>query len=259
MFVIALALTVTVILIAGEVRQYISENRANLSLAESVRTQRETTAQTWRASGEASSQETDAEQGTILPWYEALYNSNNDMAGWLYIDGTNIDYPVMYTPRQQDYYLHLAFNGDYAASGSLFIAVPWESDGRHTIIYGHHMRDGSMFGQLSRYADASYGREHAVIHFDTLTQEGEYELVAAFYSQVYDEADGDWAFRYYDYPALSTEEEFAYYVRQVRAAALYDTGIEPVWGDTLLTLSTCNYHTEDGRFVVVARKITQEG
>ena len=191
----------------------------------------------------------------VLPQYEELYRQNSDLAGWLRIDGTVIDYPVMYTPEDQNYYLHLDFDENESVNGTLFIQYPWHAGNNNTIIHGHHMKDGSMFGGLDRYADETYGREHSILHFDSLTEEGEYELVAAFYSRVYTDEDGSDVFRYYDYPALSRQANYEYFVAEVKAAALYDTGITPEYGEQLITLSTCEYHVQDGRFVVVARRI----
>ena len=116
------------------------------------------------------------------------------------------------------------------------------------------MKNGVMFGSLAEYADSEYGREHSTISFDTLYKEGEYELLGAFYSRVYSDQDGDDVFRYYQYTDLSSPEVFASYVSQVKAASIYDTGVNALYGDCLLTLSTCSGHTEDGRFVVVARR-----
>ena len=115
-----------------------------------------------------------------------------------------------------------------------------------------------MFGSLMLYVNESYGKNHATLHFDTLTDEGEYELFAAFYAQIYDEDDTREAFRYYEYQSLEDPADFAYFVDEAKKAALYDTGVSPVYGDELLTLSTCAYHVEDGRFVVVARRITAD-
>ena len=191
----------------------------------------------------------------VLPQYEELYRRNSDLAGWLRIDGTVIDYPVMYTPEDQNYYLHLDFDENESENGTLFIQFPWHAGNNNTIIHGHHMRDGGMFGGLDRYADETYGREHSLIRFDSLTEEGEYELVAAFYSRVYTDEEEGSVFRYYDYPALSRQANYEYFVAEVKAAALYDTGITPEYGEQLITLSTCEYHVQDGRFVVVARRI----
>lgn len=188
-----------------------------------------------------------------LAGYAILHQENSDMAGWLAIPGTAVDYPVMYTPGDPEYYLRRAFDGSYAAGGSLFIGAGCVPEGSHVLIYGHRMDNGSMFGELSAYARADYAAEHAVIHYDTLDQEREYQVMAAFYSQVYTDRDED-VFRYYKYSDLSDPAVFQEYVAQVKEAALYDTGVEASYGDRLLTLSTCSYHATDGRFVVVARQ-----
>lgn len=193
-----------------------------------------------------------AENGHLIQ-YDALWKQNNDLAGWLYIEGTKLDYPVMYTPEDPEYYLHRGFYRDYAASGCLFIGPGSTPEGSHAVVYGHHMKNGTMFGSLDRYQKESYYRDHPVIHFDTLTEEGSYEVLGVFYSRVYTDAD-EGVFRYYQYTDLAGEDAFNDYVRQVKAASLYDTGVEAVYGDRLLTLSTCSYHTENGRFVVVARQ-----
>lgn len=183
--------------------------------------------------------------------YQLLWEQNNDFAGWLFQEGTQIDYPVMFTPEEPEYYLRRAFDGSYAVSGSLFLGEGCVPDGTHAIIYGHHMNDGSMFGSLPDYADADYWQEHPTIRFDTLEESGEYEVMAAFYSRVYKVSETG-VFRYYQYADLSEPERFSEYVEQVKAAALYDTGVTAEYGDKLLTLSTCSYHTDNGRFVVVA-------
>ena len=141
-------------------------------------------------------------------------------------------------------------------NGTLFIGVPWTDDNNNTVIHGHHMADGSMFGTLMYYANEYFGLTPRRVRFDTIWEESEYELFAAFRTRVYyDEDPPEGEFYYYDHPALYDEEEFKYFVEEVQKLALYDTGVTPVWGDKLLTLSTCAYHVQDGRFVVVFRKI----
>ena len=189
----------------------------------------------------------------MLPQYAPLYARNNDLAGWLTIDGTKIDYAVMYTPDNIEKYIHKGFNGKYAAGGSLFLGDGWFAGSNYAIIYGHHMKNGTMFSSLTNYTDASFAASHPVIRFDTLYQEREYEVVCAFYSKVYGEDEPD-AFRYYAYVTLPTQEIFDGYMQQVRAIALYDTGVSVSYGDSLLVLSTCSYHTTDGRFAVLARR-----
>lgn len=193
-----------------------------------------------------------AESG-ILYQYDAVYELNNDLAGWLYIEGADIDYPVMYTPRNEQYYLRKNFEKTYATGGCLFIGKTWSEDSNQTIIYGHNMHDGSMFGHLHEYKSKEYALEHSIIHFDTLHETREYEVVAAFYGKVY-KVDDTGVFRYYRYTDLSTEAKFNEFMKNVRRAAIYDTGVDVQFGDRLLTLSTCSYYTNEGRFVVVARQ-----
>ncbi len=182
--------------------------------------------------------------------YEALVQENPDFAGWLSIPETPVDYPVMWTPEEPEFYLRRAFDGSDAVSGSLFIGSGCQPDGAHVTVYGHNMRDGSMFGSLRDYASADYAAAHPVIRFDTLTQAGEYQVLSAFYSHAY--LPGEEGFRYYQSADLSGQEAFEEYVRQAKAAALYDTGTTAEYGDRLLTLSTCSYHRDNGTLVVVA-------
>ena len=114
------------------------------------------------------------------------------------------------------------------------------------------MKNKSMFGTLPDYADQGYWETHKTIRFDTLFEHGEYAVIAAFYSRIYGE--GEQGFRYYQYTDLTDPAVFAEYMEQVKAAALYDTGFSAEYGDELITLSTCSYHTASGRFVVVAKK-----
>ena len=183
--------------------------------------------------------------------YEALWEQNHDFAGWLFIDNTRIDYPVMHTPEEPEFYLHRAFNRSDASSGSLFIDAAYSADGNSLLIHGHHMKDKSMFGSLTDYKSYEYASEHPVIHFDTLTEERNYELLAAFYWDPSYDPETE-PFLYYEYPDLSSHEVFDEYINQIKARALYDTGVGVTYGDNILTLSTCNYHANNGRFVVVA-------
>lgn len=189
--------------------------------------------------------------------YDALWQTNQDMAGWLYIPGTPVDLPVMCTPDSPEYYLRRAFDGSYARSGCLFLNPDWTPEANSAIIYGHKMKNGSMFGNLDLYADADYAKNHSIC-FDTLKEEREYTVLGAFYSRVYNDQDRN-VFRYYQYTDLSGEEDFLSYVSQVKAASVYDTGVDAQYGDRLLTLSTCSYHQKDGRFVVVAVQNLSKG
>lgn len=191
----------------------------------------------------------------ILPEYEALYAENPDTIGWLKIDGTGIDNVVMYAPDEIDKYLHTDFYGNYAYRGCLFVdeyCDIFNSD--NIIIYGHNMKDGSMFGTLDSYADESFYAEHKIIRFDTIYEKHSYEVVAAISTSI--PAKDEDVFRYYEYTSSNDEETFLDYADFIEKNKLYDTGVEINPGDKLLTLSTCAYHTTDGRFVVVARQIS---
>lgn len=188
----------------------------------------------------------------ILSKYEALQEANGDLAGWLSIEGMKIDYPVM--QREDDeYYLHHDFYGEDSIYGCLFVKSRADlAGGTNFVIYGHNMKDGSMFGDLDLYADESFYKEHSTLSFDTLYEERTYEIIAAFYSQVYHVEDD--VFKYYQFYEADTPEEFDDFYRNIKELSLYDTQVEAEFGDTFLTLSTCAYHVEDGRFVVVAKR-----
>lgn len=190
--------------------------------------------------------------------YQPLVQENSHLAAWLMIEGSEVDYPVLYTPEEPEHYLRRAFDGSYALSGSLFIGANSSPDGSNIIIYGHNMNDDSMFGSLDSYASEDYAREHQEIIYDLIQTDGSYkrltfEVMAAFYSRIYS-VDEKNVFRYYYSTDLSDPDAFQYYIEEVMSASLYDLGVTAEYGDRLLTLSTCSYHTEDGRFVVVARE-----
>lgn len=185
--------------------------------------------------------------------YKALKEQNPDFFGWIAIEGTELNYPVMHTPEDEEYYLHRNFDGETSQSGVPFLSAACYKDCGNYIIYGHNMKNGTMFASLLSYANPRYWEEHPVIQFDTLEENGEYEVLAVFYSQAYQQ-NAEGVFRYYQYTDLSTPDQFAEYIKQIRHIALYDTGIQAEYGDQLITLSTCSYHTKNGRFVVVAKK-----
>ena len=184
--------------------------------------------------------------------YENLKEENNDLFGWIKIAGTKVDYPVMYTPQEPEYYLRRAFDKSNSISGVPFLDGNYVEGGNHYLIYGHNMKNGTMFHALLDYAKPEFWKEHPTITFDTLQENGIYTVIGVFYSRVYYQDETD-VFRFYSYPVLNDPELFQEYVDNVAAASLYDTGETVEYGDTLLTLVTCSYHTKNGRFVVVAK------
>ncbi len=190
----------------------------------------------------------------LLDDYKTLFAKNQKMIGWLKIDGTKIDYPVMQTD-DNEYYLSHNFNNQSDNNGALFLDYNCMAYPRSTnmIIYGHHMKSGNMFGNLQKYAKESYYKEHKKITFDTIYEYGTYEVMYVFYSKVYD--NDDLVFKYYQFIEANSEAEFNYYMDEMKKLSLYDTGVSAKYGDTLLTLSTCDHSQTDGRFAVVAKRI----
>ena len=188
----------------------------------------------------------------VLPRLQEQYEKNPDLAGWLTIPGTRIDYPVMYSPDEPERYLHANFEVSYSFAGLPFIDAACDPESGNRIIYAHNMLDGSMFRTLLKYQQKDFWQRNPVISFNTLYEEQEYEVVAAFYDKVYKKSDTNFKFyQFYDTSDQSSfDEAMAYY----REHALYDTGVTAQCGDLFLTLVTCAYQTENGRFVVVARK-----
>ncbi|MCH5345339.1 MAG: class B sortase [Acetatifactor sp.] len=199
------------------------------------------------------SEEADVPGLVMLQRFEKLYEENHDLAAWLSIEGMSIDYPVMQC-EDDEYYLHHDFYGNADKYGCLYVRNSANvNSGTNFIIYGHDMKDGSMFGDLDLYQKESFYLEHPMISFDTLYEERTYEIIAVFRSQVYSE--GEEVFKYYEFYQADTQEEFDDFYRNIKEVSLYDTGVTAEFGDTFLTLSTCDYYVEDGRFVVVAKRI----
>ncbi|MDD6811654.1 MAG: class B sortase [Lachnospiraceae bacterium] len=190
----------------------------------------------------------------VLKEYETLYNKNKSLIGWLKIDDTNIDYPVMQTANNE-YYLDHNYNQEYDKNGSLFLDKDCDVVHRSTnlIIYGHHMKSGKMFGNLNKYSSESYYKEHSIIHFDTIYEKGTYQVMYVFRSRIYNE--DEIVFKYYQFIDAASEKEFNSNMQEMAALSLYNTGVTASYGDEFLTLSTCDNSEEDGRFVVVAKRI----
>ena len=198
---------------------------------------------------------TNDELPDILPEYEILYQKNKKLIGWIKIDDTNIDYPVMQT-SDNEYYLDHNYNQEYDKNGSIFLDTACSVYPRSTnlIVYGHHMKSGKMFGNLQKYAKESYYEEHKLIQFDTIYEKGTYEIMYVFRSQVFNE--DDLVFKYYQFINANSGNEFESYMDEMKKLSLYDTGVTANYGDSLLTLSTCDNSQTDGRFVVVAKKVS---
>ena len=188
----------------------------------------------------------------VLPRLQEQYEKNPDLAGWLTVPGTRIDYPVMYSPDEPERYLHANFEVSYSFAGLPFLDAACDPESGNRIIYAHNMLDGSMFRTLLKYQQKDFWQRNPVISFSTLYEEQEYEVVAAFYDKVYKKTDTN--FKFYQFYDTSDQSRFDEAMAYYREHALYDTGVTAQCGDELITLVTCAYQTENGRFVVVARK-----
>ena len=191
----------------------------------------------------------------ILDEYKTLYNKNKSLIGWLKIDDTIIDYPVMQS-SSTDYYLTHNFNQEYDRNGSLFLdpACDVLKPSTNLIIYGHHMRSGKMFGDLNKYSNPDYARAHKQIQFDTIYEKGTYEVMYVFRSRIFYE--DEITFKYYQFIDAGSEAEFDSAMDAMAEMSLFQSGVKASYGDSLLTLSTCDNSEEDGRFVVVAKRIS---
>lgn len=192
----------------------------------------------------------------VLPPYRALYEQNADLVGWLRMDGTGIDLPVVQTPGDNEHYLRRGFDGLYATGGTLFLdeqcSIDPDNPTANWLIYGHNMADGSMFGELTRYRDEAFWRAHPTFTFDTLYETGTWQVVAAL-----DTTLGADALPYYTFFDADTKLEWQQRVDAILDLALYDTGTTPEYGQQLLTLSTCGNTTPatDTRFALLAVRI----
>ena len=196
-----------------------------------------------------------SEDKNFLPDYQELYMQNNDMVGWIKVEDTNINYPVVQSVNEPNFYLKHKFDKTYSAYGCPYVQencdVQKPSD--NIIIYGHHMNDGSMFTGLMKYRNKSFWEGHKTITFDTLTDRHQYEVISVFKTVVY--TDSSDSFKYYEFTDAENAAEFDAYVAKCKELSLYDTGVSAEYGDKLISLSTCEYSRNNGRLVVVAKRV----
>lgn len=193
----------------------------------------------------------------ILVRYEKLHEMNSDFIGWIKIDGTSIDYPVMHTPDNPEYYLHTSFDKEYSSAGTLFVDSKcslYDNISDNVIIYGHNMKSGTMFHDLISFENEEFYKNHKYITFDTIYEPGTYEVIAAMRTQVYAKDDIS-HYHYYEFINAKNEEEFDEFVSYAKNNTPYNIDTTANYGDKLITLSTCAYHNENGRYVVIAKKV----
>ncbi len=190
----------------------------------------------------------------IIPGYQEIYEMNNDVVGWIKMEGTKMDYPVMQTPSNPNYYLNRDFDGKNSKRGCIYAKEDCDinAPSDNITLFGHNMQDGSMFACLSNYTSKKAWDNNSLIFFDTLTEYHTYKIFAVFKTS----ANLGQGFRYHTFVDAASEQEFDEFVSTCKQLSFYDTGITPVYGDKLICLSTCEYTLENGRLVVAAVRIT---
>ena len=189
----------------------------------------------------------------MLPEYREIYEKNQDLVGWLSVPGTEIDLPVVQRPNDDSYYLNHDFFGNQSQYGCPFAwsAGDVQKPSDNITVFGHHMRDGSMFAGLDSYVDKTHWEQYPVIQFNNLYGRYFYRIFAVFITS----ATPNKGFAYHRFVEAADAEEFQTFISNCKKISLYDTGITPQYGDKILCLSTCEYTKENGRLVVAAVRI----
>lgn len=171
---------------------------------------------------------------------------NPECFGWISIAGTNINYPVMHTPDNPQKYLNRNFYGEYSFSGTPFMDSRCSADSTNLIIYGHHMNNGTMFADLCNYASKAYRDAHPTVVLETKDGAFAYTVFAVMKVK----SDDGW----YRFTSALTEKRYKSMIEYAKEKSIYDTEITPVYGQQILTLSTCYGNSSDGRILVLAVK-----
>lgn len=186
---------------------------------------------------------------------KSLKQENSDIVGYLEIENTNISYPVL-QGNDNEYYMTHNYKKEKSKNGAIFLNKDYnfEIPSNNLLIYGHNMNNGTMFQELLKYSDKKFYEEHPKIRFTTIDDDSEYEIIAVFKSRVYYKSEKS-VFRYYFFINSESEDEYNKFIENAKRDSLYEIPQTAKFGDELITLSTCSYHVEDGRFAIVGRKI----
>lgn len=204
--------------------------------------------------------QTEIETTGVPAKYNEYYEKNNDFVGWIKIDETNINYPVVQTDNN-DYYLNHNFEKKKEARGTIFMDTACNSDtlDKNTVIHGHNWLDKTVFSELTKYSQFEFYKKHPIVEFDTKTDMYKWKIISVFITTGLKEEDNGYVFNYV-YPHMQ-DENYDGYIKELKTRSLYDTGVDVNENDKFLTLSTCtrevdtkNYRT-DCRIVIVARMV----
>ncbi len=185
--------------------------------------------------------------------YDKLFAINPHSVGWISVSGTIIDYPLMKSVESPNFYLNHSYDRSYSRYGCPYVQENCDVDkpSDNIIIYGHNMRDGRMFGALEKYLDKSFFEQNRYIDVNIKGQDFKYEILSVFTQS--EEAEN--RFAYHLFVDAEDEVDFSEYVDKCKSLSRYDTGVDAVYGDKLITISTCEYSSKNGRLVIVAKKI----
>lgn len=195
-------------------------------------------------SGESDAETEPEQNGRNL---EELFSMNSDCIGWLCIPGTAVDYPVMHTPENPQKYLRKNFYGEYSQSGVPFLDGRCDADSDNLTLYGHNMKNGTMFSNLRYYTDPAFCDEHRTMELETADGLKLYELFAVLKT---DNAD-EW----YNFITTEGKESFDEHIGSIKARSLYQPDITPEYGQQILSLSTCYGSSKNGRLLVIAVQV----
>jgi sortase B len=198
---------------------------------------------------QAAGRNVKAEGGKVAIDFPSLTKINNDIIAWITVEGTNINYPVV-QGKDNAYYLKHSYNRKPSITGSIFMDYQNKSDfsDSNTLIYGHNMRDGSMFQELEKYNDQEFFIKNKYIKVYTAHGNLVYEVFSAYTAK---QADG-----LYDVGTMNTREMKAY-LDKISQLALLKRDIGQKDGLKLLTLVTCDYGYKDARMFVHAKKVEE--
>ncbi|GLC82678.1 sortase domain-containing protein [Lacrimispora brassicae] len=220
---------------------YEEGNQSYENLKEQVRRQDSSRSSEYRAE-DKSGGEPAVEIPPVSIDFEALKKNNSDAAAWLYCPDTEIDYPVM-AAHDYDWYLHHLPDGTYNANGTLFFDYncPKDLKGELSIIYGHHMKSGGMFGSLTGYKEQDYFEQHPYLYL--YTEQGNYRVDLKYGCVI---SAGEWRNRAFMYE-VNRKALLSY----ASSKTTFESSAEYTEGDRFLVLSTCSYEFDDARYIVV--------
>lgn len=219
------------------------------------------TAKSLMGGSSSSVSNTETEEKLPLPdgyreQYNALYQINQKISGWIKIDGTTIDYPVVQT-SDNDYYLYHTFYNSYSTVGVPFLDYHCNFSEKNmsdnSVIYGHNLKSGRMFRSLINYKDVSFYKEHPIVHYNTVYADHDWKIIGVFFTN--SDMSLDDSFAYHTVFDLDSDEEFYGLLNQAMQRSFFTTGVDVKSGDKLLMLSTCDSLIKDGRLVLVARMV----